>query len=296
MEERPRDRADEPRANRGRGGPLSDEGDTAEATRRVPLGGGPEGTGERPPRDDATRRLSPEEAAAERENTTRGDATRQFSRVEDGGDRPVDRREESETRVIRPEGNRDGSGYPRGYFEAVEARETRLREVHGGVDWLASFLGCIFALVSAGILGLTASLVVAAVGVPLQLQGQQLTTAVIVGLVVVGLVLFLAYFFGGYVAGRLARFDGGRNGMVAVLWGVLLTAIIAVVSSLFAGPFFDALQDFVQGTALPSFNSLREAGLVGVGIAVGALLLELLGGFLGGRLGGRYHAKIDRTT
>ena len=43
-------------------------------------------------------------------------------------------------------------------------------------------------------------------------------------------------------------------------------------------------------------GSLTELGLVGAGIMIGALLLELLGGFLGGRLGARYHTRINHTT
>jgi uncharacterized membrane protein YfcA len=35
---------------------------------------------------------------------------------------------------------------------------------------------------------------------------------------------------------------------------------------------------------------------LGAGIAVGALLLMLLGGFLGGSLGTRYHTRIDQTA
>jgi hypothetical protein len=114
--------------------------------------------------------------------------------------------------------------------------------------------------------------------------------------VILGFALFVAYFCGGYVAGRLARYDGGRNGAMTVAWGLALTLLAAAVGSFLPGPFFEVLQEFVQSSVLPAVGSLTELGLVGAGIIIGALLLELLGGFLGGRLGARYHTRINQTT
>jgi hypothetical protein len=113
------------------------------------------------------------------------------------------------------------------------------------------------------------------------------------------LVLFLSYFLGGYVAGRLVRFDGGRNGAATVAWGILLAVIFALFGFLLAGllpgsvfELLRALQSGIQST----FGDLITLGLVGAGIIVGALLLVLLGGLLGGSLGNRYHTRIDRTN
>lgn len=256
MDDGPQERAEE----RRRRGPLGDEGDAGE-TRRVPVGGD----------DQGTRRGSPE-----------GDAT-------DAGD--------PETRVIRPPGSSaEPSSYPRGYLEAVDQREERLREVYGGVDWLASFIGCVIAIVCASVLLALLGLVLAPLGFTLNLGGREIGAAIITGLVIVGLALFVAYFCGGYVAGRLARYDGGRNGAMTVAWGLALTLLAAAVGSFLPGPFFEVLQEFVQSSVLPAVGSLTELGLAGAGIVLGALLLELLGGFLGGRLGARYHTRINHTT
>ncbi len=259
MEDGPQERAEE----RRRRGPLGDEGD-AEETRQVPV------EGEQP-------RRSPDEA----DTTAR----------EGSGD--------PETRVIRPPGSsteEEPAPYPRGYLEAVDQREARLREVYGGVDWLASFIGCVFAVVCGGVLLALLGLVLAPLGFTLNLEGQEIGAAIITGLVIVGLALFLAYLCGGYVAGRLARYDGGRNGAMTVAWGLALTLLAAAVGSFLPGPFFGVVQDFVQGSVLPAVGSLTELGLAGAGIVVGALLLELLGGFLGGRIGARYHTRINQTT
>jgi hypothetical protein len=275
MSDRPQDGPED----RRRRGPLGDEENTEE-NRPAPRGGGPNDEGA------ATRRGSPAEAGP-------GGPTRATDPEETAPRRTVEG-EDPETRVIRTSGAPEDEAM-------LYTREERLREVYGGVDWLGSFIGCIFAVVCGTVLLLLLSgIVLAPLSFTLDLQGQEIGTAAIVGLVIVGLSLFLAYFAGGYVAGRLVRFDGGRNGAATVVWGILLGVIFGVFSFLLAGflpgGISGALESFRESSVLPAANSLVGLGLLGVGIAVGALLLMLLGGFLGGSLGTRYHTRIDQTA
>jgi membrane protease YdiL (CAAX protease family) len=280
MSDRPQDRPED----RRRRGPLGDEENTEE-NRSAPRTGGPDGPNG--------------EGAAARQGST-GDAGSGGARAadpEETAPRRTGEEVDPETRVIRTPGT---SGAPED--EAMlYTREERLREVYGGVDWLGSFIGCIFAVVCGAVLLLLLSgIVLAPLSFTLDLQGQEIGTAAIVGLVIVGLSLFLAYFAGGYVAVRLVRFDGGRNGAATVVWSILLGVIFGVFSFLLAGflpgGISESLESFRESSVLPSVNSLVELGLLGAGIAVGALLLMLLGGFLGGSLGTRYHTRIDQTT
>lgn len=257
MEDGPQDRTED---RRRRTGPLGEAGGDPEATRRVPSS---RGSGE-----DATRRVPQGEAG----------------------------REGAETRVIRTPGSgTEEQTDPRGYYESNEEREERLRDMYGGVDWLASFVGSLIAILTGLMLLALAGLVLVPLGFTLNLAGRQIGAAIITGLVVVGLAILLAYMFGGYVAGRMARFDGGRNGMMSVAWSLTLVLLVAAVGSFLPGNLFDVLQGFVQNTVLPTVGGLTELGLIGAGIIAGALLLAILGGFLGGRLGTRYHNGIDRS-
>ena len=261
---------------RRRTGPLGDDTEStqpgAETTRRVPSQRSGEGVGPSP---------GPQRTS--------------------GG--PPAEDEDKETRVIRTPGgygtSQDATPYPRGYFEAIEEREDRLRSMYGGVDWLASFLGFVFAAVLGVLFSLLAGLVLAPLGFSLDLRGE-IGTAVITGLVLVAILIFLTYFFGGYVAGRLARFDGGRNGAMLLLWtlGAALLATLAggVLSSFLPASISGSIRDFIQNDVLSAIGSLSELGIVGGLVAIGAVLVVLLGGFLGGRLGARYHTEIDRTT
>ena len=43
--------------------------------------------------------------------------------------------------------------------------------------------------------------------------------------------LAVAYFAGGYVAGRMSRFDGARQGLGTWLLGLVVTVVLAVVGA-----------------------------------------------------------------
>jgi hypothetical protein len=261
MSERP----EEGREERRRTGPLGDE----DETRQVPADN----------RSEATRPV------------TTGRTSSRSSQ------------EDRETRVIRsaqhPDTVRDATPYPRGYFEAVEEREDRLRDMYGGVDWLASFLGFVFSLVIAMVFSAVAGLVLVPFGFAPEISGGQLGASVLTGLAVLGVLIFLTYFFGGYVAGRLARFDGGRNGAMVLAWTFIVVLILALVTVVFSGFLpsgaAESIAILAQRTA-SAVSNLARAGVAGIVVAVAALLLALLGGFFGGRLGSRYHTEIDRAS
>jgi hypothetical protein len=270
------DRPEEGREERRRTGPLGDEDDE---TRRVPTENGPEATRQV--------RSGGEEAAS---SETRG--------VAQGSS------EDKETRVIRapghPDKTRDATPYPRGYFEAAEEREDRLRDMYGGVDWLASFLGLVFAIVLGAVFSAVAGLVLVPFGITPYLSGGQIGASVITGLALLGVLIFLTFFFGGYVAGRLARFDGGRNGAMVLVWTFVVVLILALAAAIFRGflpaGMAEGIANLVDRIVSTAGNLAGRAGVVGIVTAVAALLIALLGGFLGGRMGSRYHTEIDRAT
>src|ERR671921_148341 len=269
------DRPEEGREERRRTGPLGDEDDE---TRRVPTENDPEAT-----RQVRSRRE--EAASAETRGVAQGPS------------------EERETHVIRapghPDTTRDAKPYPRGYFEAAEEREDRLRDMYGGVDWLASFLGLVFAIVLGAVFSAVAGLVLIPFGITPDLSNGQIGASVITGLALLGVLIFLTFFFGGYVAGRLARFDGGRNGAMVLVWMFIVVVILALAAAIFSGFLPDGIAVVLANLvdrSVSTAGNLAGAGVVGFVAAAAALLLALLGGSLGGRMGSRYHTEIDRAT
>ncbi|HET7273069.1 MAG TPA: YrzE family protein [Rubrobacter sp.] len=277
------DRPEESREERRRTGPLGDDADDEETRRVQPANN-----------DSETTRRVPQGRSGEE-----GGTSPETQRIPQGSSEPEDK----ETRVIRTPGYADTGGdaapYPRGYFEAAEEREERLRDMYGGVDWLASFLGFVFAVVLGAVFSAIAGLVLVPFGFPPDLGAGRIGASVITGLVLLGVLIFLTYFFGGYVAGRLARFDGGRNGAMVLAWNFIVVLILALVTVVFSGFLpagaADSAGNLVDGFA-STVSGLAGAGVVGIIAAVAAVLIALLGGFLGGRMGSRYHAEIDRAT
>ena len=109
-----------------------------------------------------------------------------------------------------------------------------------------------------------------------------------IGLLVV---LFLAYLAGGYVAGRMARFDGARQGVAVWVIGLVVVLVLAGAGAI-AGAQYNVLQEL----DLPRIPIDEGTATTGGLITLGAVLLAtLLGAVLGGRLGDRYHRKVDRA-
>jgi hypothetical protein len=172
--------------------------------------------------------------------------------------------------------------------------------MYGGVDWLASFLGFVFAIVVGAVFSAVVGLVLVPFGIAPDLSGGQIGTSVITGLALVGILIFLTFFFGGYVAGRLARFDGGRNGAMVLVWTFIVVLILALAAAIFRGflppGMAEGIANLVDRIVSTAGSLAGGAGVVGIVTAVAALLIALLGGFLGGRMGSRYHTEIDRAT
>ncbi len=171
----------------------------------------------------------------------------------------------------------------------------REREQHGGVKVGAAFFGWLAATGMAVLLGA----VVAATGV---LAGEatetdspsevadalnlQLDELGVVGVVAALAIWFVAYYSGGYVAGRMARFDGIKQGVAVWAWALVVAILIGVLAA-FAG------DDYTVTAGLPDLDLERTTSVV-VGGAVVALV-SLVGAMLGGLAGMRFHRRVDRT-
>ncbi|WP_040336556.1 hypothetical protein [Candidatus Blastococcus massiliensis] len=176
--------------------------------------------------------------------------------------------------------------------DAVDAQHSR----YGGIKWGAAFFGwlsanglavLLIALISAGglALGLTEGIDSA------DAAAEEADTIGVVGGIVLLVVLFLAYLAGGYVAGRMARFDGARQGIAVWVIGLLVVLALAV-----AGLLFGSEYNVLQRLDLPRIPIDEGTATTGGIIAlVAVLLVTLLGAILGGKLGDRFHRKVDRA-
>jgi hypothetical protein len=193
------------------------------------------------------------------------------------------------TRTQPVEGSHATRGAAR---DAVAVQRARF----GGIKWGAAFFGWL----SANGLAVILVALLSAAGVALGLANgvtstdeavAQAGTVGIGGGIALLVVLFLAYLAGGYVAGRMARFDGARQGLATWLIGLVVVLLLAV-----AGAVLGAQYNVLQQLQLPRIpvdeGTATTAGIVTL---VAILLVTLLGAVIGGKLGERYHRKIDRV-
>jgi hypothetical protein len=176
----------------------------------------------------------------------------------------------------------------------AEARAVQ-RDRFGGADGTAIFFGWLSAL---GLAALVLA-VVAAAGTRLGFatgvsQGDATSNAGTIGIVgaaILVAILLLAYYGGGYVAGRMARFDGGRQGFRVWLLGLLVT-IAAAVAGWIGGSQYNVLQQL----NLPRIPVDEGSIATGAIITLAAVLLgTLLAAVAGGKAGDRYHLRVDET-
>lgn len=182
--------------------------------------------------------------------------------------------------------------------QTIRGTETRMgsvRERFGGVDTPAALMGTFTAL---GVLVFLGALIAAGGGAleyqinAFDLEGNA-TELTIIGIVVALLVVLAAFFVGGIAAGRMARYDGGVNGIATATWALLLVAIFAAL-----GAFLGAEYNAFQRAGLPDwFSQLRIAGgdatALGVVAAVLNVAVMFLGAYLGGKIGETYHTRVD---
>jgi len=192
-----------------------------------------------------------------------------------GQDRDVDTRDDAGTR------------------DRHEVRE-RQRDEFGGTNLGAAFFGWLVAVGMAAILTGILSAAGAAIGLT-EVSGSEASgnaeTISVVGGVILLLILMLAYYSGGYVSGRMSRFDGGRQGVAVWIIGLLVTIALAILAAI-GGSEYNVLSRFELPRIPIDEGDLATGGIIAL---VAVILGTLIAALLGGKAGQRYHRKVDRV-
>jgi hypothetical protein len=205
-----------------------------------------------------------------------------------GGDNGAHHGVDELTRDERPQRSAAPAGRP-----AQEVRE-RQHERFGGFSWGSDFFGWLTAA------GLTAILtgIASAAGAALALNevggsvsGSEAETIGLSGGIALLVILGLAYYCGGYVAGRMARFDGARQGVGVWIVGIVIALLVAALAAV-AGNEFNVLDNLNLPRLPVDQGSLTTGGLIA--LATG-LIVTLVAAITGGKVGERFHTKVDRV-
>jgi len=174
-------------------------------------------------------------------------------------------------------------------------RHLRARDEFGGVNWGAAFFGWLVAVGMAVILLAIVSAAGAAIGLTeiseSEARGQAETLSLVGGILLVA-ILALAYMAGGYVAGRMSRFDGGRQGAGVWALGLLVTIALAVAGAV-GGSEYNVFEQLNLPRIPVDEGSLATGGAIAL---VAIVLATLLAAIVGGKAGERYHRKVDRVA
>jgi amino acid transporter len=189
------------------------------------------------------------------------------------------------------------AAHPRGMAtrETMQRVRARQREEYGGINWGAAFFGWLVAVGVAVLLTGILAAAGAAIGLTETTSNvtdkASPTTLSAAGAIALLVVLAIAYYCGGYVAGRMSRFDGARQGIGAWTVGLLITLAVAILAVV-AGSQYNV----VERANLPRLPIGSETLTTGGAIASLLIVLgTLLFAALGGIAGARYHHKVDRA-
>jgi MFS family permease len=170
----------------------------------------------------------------------------------------------------------------------------REREALGGVKVGSAFFGWLAATGMAVLL----TALVAAGGAAVSLAqgdesgGPNVETIGVVEAAVLLVIFFVAYYCGGYVAGRMARFNGVKQGIAVWIWAIVIAVAVAIAAAL-AGDQYDIQSELNNFPRIPSNEG--DVTTNGVIAALAIAAVTLVGAIMGGLAGMRFHRKVDRA-
>jgi hypothetical protein len=167
------------------------------------------------------------------------------------------------------------------------------QEFGGRIQWEAVFFGLLAAVgLAACLVAMVLGGLVAAGVTSFSEDASGLVDRMMAGGGAIAIaILALSYLTGGYVAARMARFDGMRQGLGIWLLS-LAVAIAAAITAWIAGGQLNP----IDSISLPS-NPVDEGPLHQSAWVIAAVLVvvPLAGALLGGALGDRFHRAVDRA-
>lgn len=162
----------------------------------------------------------------------------------------------------------------------------------GQVSFLSILAGTLVAFAAFAVLLAIVAAILAAVGVDTaNLTSNDWRQLGIVGGIVASLLLLVSYFFGGYIAGRMARRAGALNGGLVFLLALLIGVGVAVLVGIQADTeATETVADNLRVLGVPTSGS--EYGDIGTVAGLAGLVAMLGGAILGGVVGERWHGKL----
>jgi hypothetical protein len=218
-------------------------------------------------------------------------------RADDGGDVAVrDRDDPDDHRHAKRTAAGVAVGGPVGSRVAAHEVRKRQREEFGGINWGSAFFGYLVAVGMAAILTAILAATGAAIGLTEGVKASDVNssnadTVSLVGGILLLAVLLLAFYFGGYVAGRMSRFDGGRQGIGVWVVGLVVAIVLAILGAI-GGAKYNVLSQLNLPRIPIDEGKLTTGGVIAL---VAGVIGTILTAIFGGKAGEIYHRRVDRV-
>jgi hypothetical protein len=160
----------------------------------------------------------------------------------------------------------------------------------GRLSFISVLAGVLVAYGAFALLAALVGAVAVALGLDTELASNDWTTLGRGSAVTVTVVAFVAYLFGGYVAGRMARRAGLVNGLAVFALAVLLVVVVGAIAA--SQTDTEAVQANLRSLGLPI--TVTEWARIGTAAGMGTLVGMLVGAGIGGVVGERWHSELTR--
>ena len=178
-------------------------------------------------------------------------------------------------------------------YETAGDRASLAREAGvGKLSFISVLAGVLVAYGAFAILAALVGAAATAIGLTNNLSRNDWARLGTGSAIAAAVVLFLAYLFGGYVAGRMARRAGLLNGLAVFLLAIVLIAVVGALVASQADA--DAIRSNLRSLVIPTSGS--EWSDIGTLAGIASLAAMLLGTLAGGVLGERWHSKLTRRA
>lgn len=213
--------------------------------------------------------------------------------------RAMNTREPYAERDYMPDTDTTAASHTDPSLASRETASAREKEAFGGIKVGSAFFGWLAATGMAVLLIALLAAAGTAVGLATNTdvneavgQATSNQTVGIVGIIVLLAILFVSYYSGGYVAGRMARFNGAKQGFMVWIWA-LIAAIVVAVLGMIAGEQFNILAQLNSFPRIPVNEGQLNTTSIIAAVVVAAV--ALVGAVVGGMAGMHFHRKVDRA-
>ena len=178
-------------------------------------------------------------------------------------------------------------------YETAGDRATLAREAGvGKLSFISVLAGVLVAYGAFAVLAALIGAAATAIGLTNDLSRNDWARLGTGSAIAAAVVLLLAYLFGGYVAGRMARRAGLLNGLAVFLLAIVLIAAVSAIIASQADA--ETIRSNLRSLGIPTSGS--EWGDIGTLAGIASLVAMLVGALMGGVLGERWHSKLTRRA